>query len=63
MSQGEGTVDGNHIEIDYPKKRHRLTVDLHISPNGHLMFVKITRLDGSHRVLWRYLGPACPNPG
>jgi hypothetical protein len=63
ISQGEGTVDGNHLAIDYPNSRRPVTVDLHISPNGQWLFGKVTRFDGTHRAMWRYLGPACPKPG
>jgi hypothetical protein len=62
MSQGEGTIDGDHVEIDYPNARHPVTVDLHISPNGQWLFGKVTRFDGTRRTMWRYLGPACPKP-
>jgi hypothetical protein len=63
ISQGEGTVDGNHVAIDYPKARRPVTVDLHISPNGQWLLGKVTRFDGTRRTMWRYLGPACPKPG
>jgi hypothetical protein len=63
ISQGEGTVDGNHVAIDYPKARRPVSVDLHISPNGQWLLGKVTRFDGTRRTMWRYLGPACPKPG
>ncbi|MBV8139621.1 MAG: hypothetical protein JO121_28915 [Deltaproteobacteria bacterium] len=63
ISQGEGTVDGNHVQIDFPKARRPVTVDLHISPNGQWLLGKVTRFDGTRRTMWRYLGPACPKPG
>jgi hypothetical protein len=63
ISQGEGTVDGNHVQIDYPNSRRVVTVDLHISPNGGWLLGKVTRFDGTRRTMWRYLGPACPKPG
>jgi hypothetical protein len=63
ISQGEGTVDGNHVAIDYPNARRPVTVDLHIAPNGQWLLGKVTRFDGTRRTMWRYLGPACPKPG
>jgi hypothetical protein len=63
ISQGEGTVEGNHVAIDYPNSRRPVTVDLHISPNGQWLLGKVTRFDETRRTMWRYLGPACPKPG
>ena len=64
MSQGEGTIDGNHVEIiNNPNSRRPITVDLHIAPNGQWLTGKVTRFDGTHHTMWRYLGPACPKPG
>ena len=64
MSQGEGTIDDNHVEIiDNPKSRRPVTVDLHISPSGEWLTGKVTRFNGTLRTNWRYLGPACPKPG
>jgi hypothetical protein len=62
ISQGEGTVDGNHVQIVYPNSRRPVTVDLHISPNGQWLLGKVTRFDETRRTRWRYLGPACPKP-
>ena len=63
MSQGEGTIDGNHVQIiDNPNSRRPVTVDLHIAPNGQWLIGKVTRFDGTRRTMWRYLGPACPKP-
>jgi hypothetical protein len=61
MGQAYGSIDGNHVEIDYP--RHKWTEDLHVARDGQTMYGKITRLDGEHRVMWNYIGPACQKPG
>jgi len=63
MGRGEGTIDGDHVEIDYPHARRPVTLDFHISPNGQILFGKIVRLDGTNRAMWKYLGPTCPKPG
>jgi hypothetical protein len=62
ISQGEGTVDGNHVAIDYPNARSPVTVDLHISPNGQRLLGQVTRFDRTRPTMWRYLGPGCPRP-
>ncbi|HTR60853.1 MAG TPA: hypothetical protein VMH37_04055 [Candidatus Binataceae bacterium] len=63
MGQGEGSIDGNHVQIDFPRGRHPVTMDLHIAPSGDVMFGKIIRVDGIHRAMWNYLGATCPKPG
>src|SRR5579885_12665 len=63
MSQGRGSITGNHVEIDFAARRHPVTADLHVSPDGRSMFGKIFRIDGPHRTLWKYIGPNCPTPG
>lgn len=53
MSQGEGTIDGNHVEIiDNPNSRRPVTVDLHIAPNGQWLTGKVTRFDGTRCTMW-----------
>jgi hypothetical protein len=62
MSQGEGTIDGNHVEIiDNPNSRRPVTVDLHIAPNGQWLTGKVTRFDGTRRTMWQCLGSAFQN--
>jgi hypothetical protein len=64
MSQGQGTIAGNHVAIvDNPNSQRPVTVDLHIAPNGQWLTGKVTRFSGTRRTMWRYLGPACPKPG
>ena len=63
MGQGEGSIDGNHVQIDFAMGRHPVTMDLHIAPGGDVMFGKIIRFDGPHRAMWNYLGATCPKPG
>jgi hypothetical protein len=63
MGQGEGSIDGNHVQIDFTNGRRPVTMDLHIAPSGDVMFGRIIRFDGTHRAMWNYLGAICPKPG
>jgi len=47
ISQGEGTVDGNHVDIGYPNARRPVTMDLHISLDSEWLLGKVTRFDGT----------------
>jgi hypothetical protein len=63
MSQGEGSIDGNHVEIiDNPNSWRPVTVDLHVAPKCQWLTGKVTRFDGTRRTMWRYPGPAFPKP-
>lgn len=63
MGHGEGTIEGIHVQMDFPNGRHPVTMDLHLAPGGDTMFGKIIRVDGTHRAMWNYLGATCPKPG
>ncbi|MGO9603759.1 MAG: hypothetical protein ACLQAT_10250 [Candidatus Binataceae bacterium] len=63
MSQGQGTINGNHVEIEVTSARHPTSLDFHVSPDGREMYGKVFRVDGPHRVDWNYIGPACARPG
>ena len=62
ISQGQGTIAGNHVQIDLSTRRP-VSMDLHIAPDGQTMYGKIFRVDGPHRTMWNYIGPACAKPG
>jgi len=57
MGHGMGSIDGNHVEITFP--RGRVLIDLHVSPDGTTMYGKVTRPAGVFRAMWFYIGPQC----
>ena len=63
IGQGEGSIDGNHVEIEFTNGRRPVTLDFHVAPGGDTMLGKVIRADGTHRAIWNYLGATCPRPG
>jgi hypothetical protein len=58
---GRGMISGNHVEILYP--RRAVTLDLHVSPDGHTLEGKIFRLNSTHPARWNYIGTDCSKRG
>jgi hypothetical protein len=61
IGRGTGTIDGNNVEIDYP--RHHMKLELHVEPDGKTMRGAAIRENGVFKALWIYVGTDCSKAG